>query len=319
MYGVDLNANVLVREYLQSVFTNTVGGDHDFDRLKIRWRGNYTKSVDDRSAPSQLNYDSPGFGSGATQGTGRVTVDYDLTDPQQPSVRLFRTIRNADGTFAKGAAITQIEDVPGYALSRVRSLKAKDITKAYTGKLDVSYDTDILGETKFTFGGQYDRRTKTSRERIIDLAVSSSANPFNLPLNYAAVQLPSDPDFKGEIPLGYLFNYHSKGLAIDLVDQAIARGAAFIPVNANFYSVREEVYSGYGMFETKQDWGSISRIAARPSPLSTAIPSSSPCRTAARSSIPVSTSTVTWTRRRSCASRSTPAPRARITISFART
>ncbi|TVV72927.1 TonB-dependent receptor [Sphingomonas solaris] len=257
VYGIDLNANVLVREYVQSVFTNTVGGDHDFDRLKIRWRGNYTKSVDDRSAPAQLNYDSPGFGTGATQGTNRLTVDYDLTDKQQPAVRLFRTIRNADGTFARGAAITQIEDTPGYALSRVRSLKAKDITRAYTGKLDASYDTDLLGETKITVGAQYDRRTKTSRERSIDFTVSSAANPYGLPLSYAAVRLPSDPDFKGDIPLGYLFDYHGKGAAIALVDQAIAGGAVYAPVNANFYSVREEVYSGYAMFETKQDWGSI--------------------------------------------------------------
>ncbi|SFR75696.1 TonB-dependent receptor [Sphingomonas jatrophae] len=257
VYGVDLNANVLVREYLQSVFTNTVGGDHDFGRLKMRWRGNYTRSVDDRSAPAQLNYDSPGFGSGATAGTNRVTIDYDLTDKQKPRFSLFRTIRNADGTFGRGAAIAAVEDVPGYALTRVRGLKAKDITTAYTGKLDFSYDTDLFGETKFLFGAQYDNRKKESNERLLDIPVSASANPYGLPLSYSAVAVPGNPAYKGEYPLGYLFQYHSKQRAIDVVEQAAAGGAQYVANTANFYNVREEVFAGYAMFETKMDWGSI--------------------------------------------------------------
>ncbi|VWX48942.1 TonB-dependent receptor [Novosphingobium sp. 9U] len=256
VYGIDLNSNVLIREYRQSVFTNTVGGDHDLGRIQVRWRGNYTRSVDDRSAPAQLNYDSGSFGTNGAGAPNRLTVAYDLTDKQHPLVELYRTLRSSTGVLSRGARVNQIEDF-GATLARVRGLKAKDITDAYTGKLDFSYDADWFGGTKLMFGAQYDNRKKESNERLLDITVSSSANPYNLPLNYSAVALANDPAFKGEYPLGYLFRYHGKKQSIALVDQAEAAGAQYVPVTANFYDVREEVWSGYGMFETKMDWGSI--------------------------------------------------------------
>jgi len=256
VYGIDLNSNVLVREYRQSVFTNTVGGDHDLGRLQVRWRGNYTRSIDDRSAPAQLNYDSPSFGTNGAGAPNRLTVAYDLTDKQHPLVELYRTLRSSTGVLSRGARVNQIEDF-GATLSRVRGLKAKDITDAYTAKLDFSYDADWLGGTKLMFGGQYDNRKKESNERLLDITVSSTNNPRNLPLNYSAAALASDPAFKGEYPLGYLFRYHGKKQSIAIVDQAEAGGAQYLPVSANFYDVREEVFSGYGMFETKMEWGSI--------------------------------------------------------------
>ena len=256
VYGIDLNSNVLIREYRQSVLTNTVGGDHDFGRLQVRWRGNYTRSVDDRSAPAQLNYDSPGFGTNGAGAPNRLTVAYDLTDKQHPLVELYRTLRSSTGVLSRGARVNQIEDF-GATLTRVRGLKAKDITNAYTGKLDFSYDADWFGGTKLMFGAQYDNRRKESNERLLDVTVSATNNPYNLPLNYSAVALANDPAFKGEYPLGYLFRYHGKGQSIAIVEQAEAAGAQYVPVQANFYDVREEVFSGYGMFETKMDWGSI--------------------------------------------------------------
>ncbi len=257
VYGVDLNSNVLIREYRQSVFINTFGGDHDLGRLQVRWRGNYTRSVDDRSAPAQLNYDSGGFGTnGASAPANRLTVGYDLTDKQRPLVQLYRTLRSPAGVLSRGARVTQIEDF-GATLARVRGLIAKDVTDAYTGKLDFSYDADWFGGTKLSFGAQYDNREKESNERLLDVTVSASSNRYNLPLNYSAVALPSDPAFKGEYPLGYDFRYHGKGQSIALVRRAQAGGAAYVPVTANFYNVREEIWSGYGMFETKMDWGSI--------------------------------------------------------------
>ncbi|MET0374727.1 MAG: TonB-dependent receptor plug domain-containing protein, partial [Rhizorhabdus sp.] len=245
VYGVDLNANVLIREYSQSVFTNTVGGDHDFGRLQVRWRGNYTRSVDDRSAPAQLNYDSPGFGTNGAGAPNRLTVGYDLTDKKHPLVELYRTQRSATGVLSRGARVTQIEDF-GATLTRVRDLIAKDITKAYTGKLDFSYDADWFGGTKLMFGGQYDNRRKTSNESILDIAVSAASNRYNLPLDYSAVALAGNPAFKGDYPLGYTFRYHGKDQSIAIVKQAVAAGATYAPVPANFYDVREEVWSGYG-------------------------------------------------------------------------
>ena len=74
VHGIDINSNLLAREFRQSVFVNTIGGDHRFDDWTVAWRGNYTQSIDDRSAPAQLNYDSPGFGINGATTTGRPTV-----------------------------------------------------------------------------------------------------------------------------------------------------------------------------------------------------------------------------------------------------
>ncbi|RSV21752.1 TonB-dependent receptor plug domain-containing protein, partial [Sphingomonas sp. ABOLH] len=146
VYGIDLNSNFTVRAYKQSVFTNTLGGDHDLDTWRVSWRANYTRSIDDRTQPAQLNYDSPSFGTNGANAANRLTVAYDLTDPQLARVQLYRTIRNANGTFARGDRVTAIEDFPR-SLARLRSLIAADTTDAYTARLDLSHDVDgLLGE-----------------------------------------------------------------------------------------------------------------------------------------------------------------------------
>ncbi|MBC7522783.1 MAG: TonB-dependent receptor plug domain-containing protein, partial [Sandarakinorhabdus sp.] len=166
--GIDINSNLLAREFRQSVFVNTVGGDHRFDKWTVSWRGNYTQSIDDRSAPAQLNYNSPGFGTNGANAINRPSVFYDLRDPQLAKVELYRTLRASDGTLSRGSRVIPIQDFP-LSLERVRSLQAKDTTNAYSGKIDISRDTELLGNTKISFGGQYDNRTKEVDERLLDV------------------------------------------------------------------------------------------------------------------------------------------------------
>jgi TonB-dependent receptor len=250
VYGIDLNANFTVRKYKQSVFTNTIGGDHELGEWKVAWRGNFTRSIDDRTQPAQLNYESPSFSNPAN----RLTVGYDLTDPQLAKVQLFRTIRNADGTFSRGAQVTAIEDFPT-SLVRLRSLKAKDVTEAYTAKLDISREASLFGaQTVFAAGVRYDDRTKTSNEYLLDLSTAAQFAVAGIPTGYSAIAKPGG--FQGEIPLGYTFQYFDRDKVMALVDQA-AKVGAYAPVDANFYDVGEKVYSAYGMVTATTDWGSI--------------------------------------------------------------
>jgi TonB-dependent receptor len=253
VYGIDLNSNFTVRAYKQSVFTNTLGGDHDLGALSVKWRGNYTRSVDDRTQPAQLNYDSPAFGTNGASAGNRLTVGYDLTDPQLAKVALYRTIRNANGTFARGDRVMAIEDFPR-TLARLRSLKAKDITEAYTAKVDLAYEAQ-LGSLPVTFAGglRYDDRTKTSREYQIDIS-GDALTAAGLPGNYSAIAIPGG--FQGQIPLGYTFQYFGRDQILGLVDRAKAV-APYRFVTANFYSVEEKVYSAYAMATATTDWGSI--------------------------------------------------------------
>jgi TonB-dependent receptor len=259
VYGIDINANLLSREFKQSVFINTIGGDHKFGGWTVSWRGNYTQSKDDRSFPAQLNYESPSFGTNGANAINRPTVAYDLSDPQAQTVALFRTLRAADGTLSRGERVGSIADFPT-ALTRVRGQKAIDTTDAYTGRLDVSRETELLGNTKFSFGVQYDNRTKEVDERLLDVNSSATFNGANiftqaaLPLNPAAVSIPGN--YLGKLPLGYSFPYFGKQQIIDVV-RATEPFASYVFNNNNYYKVAEQVLSGYAMAVTKLDWGSI--------------------------------------------------------------
>ncbi|WP_436805252.1 TonB-dependent receptor [Sphingomonas sp. DT-51] len=254
VYGVDLNSNFLVRAYKQSVFTNTIGGDHAFGGWKVAWRGNYTKSIDDRSAPAQLNYDSPSFGTNGANAANRLTVDYDFTDPQLAKVALYRTLRAANGTLSRGTRVTAIEDFPR-ALSRLRVLDAKDVTKAYTAKLDVSREMQF-GSVPVTIaaGLRYDDRTKTSNEYLLDISTPAAFTAAGIPTDFGAIAIPGG--FQGKIPLGYAFQYFGRDKVLELADRAqTVAPQAF--VQANFYDVTEKVYSGYAMATATMNWGSI--------------------------------------------------------------
>lgn len=259
VYGIDLASNLLARDNRQSVFINTIGGDHKTGAWTISWRGNYTQSKDRRSSPAQLNYDSPGFGTNGAGAPGRLTVAYDLTNPQQTFVELYRTLRAADGTLSRGDRVTNISDFAA-PLSRVRGLRAVDTTNAYTGRLDISVDTGLFGDTKISFGAQYDNRVKEVDERLLDVNSGSLINGqnifglANLPTTAQAVSI-ADP-YKGQLPLGYTFPYFSRDAVLSVV-KAVEPYAAYNFSNANYYKVREEVLSGYAMAVTRMDWGSI--------------------------------------------------------------
>jgi len=255
VYGIDLNSNFTVRAYKQSVFTNTLGGDHDLDTWRVSWRANYTRSIDDRTQPAQLNYDSPSFGSNGANAANRLTVAYDLTDPQLARVQLYRTIRNANGTFARGDRVTAIEDFPR-SLARLRSLIAADTTDAYTARLDVQHDVEnLFGEkTTFAVGVRFDDRTKSVDERLLELNNAAQFSAAGIPTGYSQIAIPGG--FQGEIPLGYTFQYFGKDQILDLVDRA-KTVATYRDQFANLYDVNERIYSAYAMATVTTGWGNV--------------------------------------------------------------
>ncbi|MEH3040692.1 MAG: TonB-dependent receptor [Sphingomonas paucimobilis] len=255
VYGIDLNSNFTVRAYKQSVFTNTLGGDHDLDTWRVSWRANYTRSIDDRTQPAQLNYDSPSFGTNGANAANRLTVGYDFTDPQLARVQLFRTIRNANGTLARGDRVTAIEDFPR-SLSRLRSLIAADTTEAYTARVDVQHDMfGLLGEkTTFAVGARFDDRTKSVDERLLELNSAAQFSAAGIPTGYAQIAIPGG--FQGEIPLGYTFQYFGKEKLLDLVDRARTVGR-YVDQIANLYDVNERIYSAYAMATVTTGWGNV--------------------------------------------------------------
>jgi TonB-dependent receptor len=256
LYGVDFDGRFRATAYRQSVFTNTVGGDHALGDWTVKWRGNYTRSKDDRSSPYLHSYASPSFGTNGTGGTSRVTADYDFTDRNNSQVRLFRTLRDANGVFSRGAAVASYQQFPN-AITSATALDAVDITDAYTAKLEAMRQTSLFGDTTLRFGAQFDQRTKEANENLL----SASGTTLNTALTAAAVPLDlggilgNDP-FRGKISPGYTIAHFSDDKARSILTAA-ATVASFQPQNQNFYNVREQVWSGFAMGTTRFGWGNI--------------------------------------------------------------
>jgi TonB-dependent receptor len=260
IYGVDFDARFRRTAYRQSVFTNTIGGDHTLsDAVTLRWRGNYTRSEDDRSQPYLITYQSPGFGTNGAGGINRVTAAYDFTNPFNSQVALFNTLRSSAGVFSRDARVGEYRNFPN-AMTNVAELRALDVTDAYTAKLELFWQTGLFGDTRFRFGGQYDQRTKTANESQLSV---SGANGTALASALAARGIANtlnglianDP-FRGQISPGYTINYFSDSTAQTIREEATKLGS-FAPLNENFYRVRETVWSGYAMGTTRFDWGNI--------------------------------------------------------------
>jgi TonB-dependent receptor len=249
VYGVDINQRSTLRAFRQSVFTNTLSGDHKFgEGWKFKWAGNFTRSVDDRSVVGETRWDSP-----STRNL-RPTVAYDLSNPQAARVSLFTTIANANGTFQAGAPVTAI-DTFAKPLTSFRSLNAVDVTKAYTGKTEISRQIQLFGgEGSIRLGLQFDQRTKQANERELLLNTAAQFSAAGIGTTYQAFSV--DTPFKGKIPLGYTFRYFNEDTMRDYFERAQSVGS-FVPINGNFYNVREQVYSAYLMANSKFDWGSV--------------------------------------------------------------
>jgi TonB-dependent receptor len=257
VYGVDFDARFRKVDYLQSVFTNTLAGDHELsDVVTVKWRGNYTRSVNDRSQPYLLTYQSPGFGTNGTGGVNRVTVDYDLSDRTNSQVRLFRTLRDANGVFSRGAPVASFPEFPN-TISSALELQAKDITDAYTGRVELILNTSLFGDTTFKFGGQFDQRTKERNEN--ELLVSGGALTGGLAsagIGTGVSAILGTLPYGGKLRPGYTLTPYSDALAERVID--VARGiGSFTPNLQNFYKVREEIWSGYAMGTTRFEWGNI--------------------------------------------------------------
>jgi TonB-dependent receptor len=260
IYGVDFDARFRQTAYRQSLFTNTIGGDHTLsDAITIRWRGNYTRSEDDRSQPYLISYQSPGFGSNGTGGVSRVTATYDLTNRFDSQVGLFNTLRDANGVFSRGARLAGYSAFPN-AMTNATSLDAVDVTNAYTGKLELFWKTGLFGDTLLRFGAQFDNRVKTARENQLSVSgATGSALATALAgrgISNTAAGIEGQAAYAGQLQPGYSFRPFSGATGEAIIEEARKLGS-FAPLNENFYRVEETIWSGYAMGTTRFDWGNV--------------------------------------------------------------
>jgi len=250
IYGIDIRQRSTLRAYRQSIFTNSIVGEHDFaPGWHLSWVGNYTESKDDRSVVGEIAWDSP------DTRTLRPTVDYDFSDPNRSRLRLFTTNQLSGPTrYSAGSRVVAIDSFTKPPKS-LTVLDAVDTTKAYTGRLVLSRETRFLGsEAVLKAGFQFDQRTKVADEKQLLLNTSAQLTAVGVPASYTDFSL-NDP-FAGKIPMDYTFRYFDQD-KMRAVANAARGQFAFAPNTANNYDVRERVYAGYVMGALRYDWGSI--------------------------------------------------------------
>lgn len=252
VYATELDSTMNYNASTQSIFTTTLGGDQRFGDWSAIWRLNYTNAHDEGGPSFNSTWKSP------STRTLRPTVEYDFTDRELHRVRLFQTLRNPDGSYARGAHKRSL-DPQDYQFVNLRSTVRDAETNAYNARIDLTRDLDLFGlSTELQFGGQFDQRTKENNQTTLEIlpaAVTAKGLPLPSQADFAI-----DAPYKGALPLGYAFRYFSKNAAYDLFHDLIAAGAGRVQpgtTEANHYKVREQVLAGYGMTTTYFDWGNI--------------------------------------------------------------
>jgi TonB-dependent receptor len=250
VYGIDIRQRSTLRAFRQSIFTNTLAGDHEFgEGWKLSWLGNFSESKDDRSVTGETTWESP-----STRAL-RPTVSYDFTDPNRGNLLLFNTVQLSGPTrYQAGTPVTAIDSFTK-PLTSFLVLDAVDTTKAYTGKLVISRETSLFGgEAKLQAGFQFDQRTKTVDESQILLNTAAQFTTIGIPTDYNQFSL--NQPFLGTIPMGYTFRYFDTEL-MRTASASARQNFTFTPNTANLYDVREQVYAGFLMGTIKYDWGSL--------------------------------------------------------------
>jgi TonB-dependent receptor len=241
-FGARINARVDFRDSREKMSTNTIGGEHNLADWDVSWRLNHTYTYDGRDNDATAAFQSP------STFTLRPTVDYDFTNGNANTVRLFAT----GGTTAartKGAQVTNLEDFQ-FPLQTIGNLKGGDLTQADTAKLDLDREVEFLGNpTKLEFGGLYTDRMKKSRETAF------SASPAGVTYGTFAN---NDIAYLGTQKLNYTFRYTDQALTTNYVNNLIATGVATRQNTiGNYWKVTEEIGAVYGMATTKLDWGNV--------------------------------------------------------------
>ena len=249
VYGIDIRQRSTLRAFEQSIFTNTLEGQHGFgEGWSLNWLGNYTESKDDRSVVGETNWESP------STRTLRPTVAYDFSDPNRSRLLLSTTLQLSSPTrYQAGTPVTNIDSFTK-PLTSFTILDAVDTTTAYTGRVWVAKEAAFLGgEGTFRVGLQFDQRTKVADEKNLVLNTAAQFTAIGIPTDYNAFSL--DKAFLGKIPMDYTFRYFDPG-KMETASDAAQKGYTFNPVAGNNYEVREQVLAGYAMGTVKWDWGS---------------------------------------------------------------
>lgn len=242
LYGVEIETQWGTSNSPQTIFTNTLGGNHVLGEWQVSWRGNFTRGDDEQFPLFGSQWNSP------ANPALRPSIVYDFTNPLDPKLQFFETIVAADGTRSLGASRNFISG-GDTSLVNITRLRRRDRTDAYTARLDVDRTFDLFGnDTKIQFGFQYNKRDKVSERTVLE-ARPAELTAAGIPLP-SLLNLVDRSSLVTGLPINYTFSQLDTDLTTALMDSYIERGAVRVQPNTsenNDYRVTEEVLAGYLM------------------------------------------------------------------------
>jgi TonB-dependent receptor len=255
IFAVELDSTLNSNKTKNSIFTNTLGGEQRFGEWDASWRLNYSNSLSESGPTIQSAWRSP---RGSNALSGRPTVVYDFTNPENHRVELFETIVNPDGSLSQGASLRNL-DPQDYEFVYLRNLERLQDSQSYSTRLDLGRDVDLFGRsTELQFGVQYDARSKKDTRQTLEITAAQLAAAGVAAPSRADIEI--DDPYQGELPLGYSFRYFSDSAIRQLWNGLADQGLSRIQANTsetNNYKVTEEVFAGYAMATTYFNWGNI--------------------------------------------------------------
>ena len=254
LYGVQILPNFNSLESSEYTWTNTLGGEHLWQDWDVSWRLNYTQTEDGQNAPARSNFSSP------TDPALRPTVEYDFTDDDNHTVRLYRTIVTGTGATAVRSRGERVFSVDAFPLigtgNQISTTDRGDPTFAYTAKFDVGRDLSFMGsDLRIKLGGLYTARTKKAEEKTFAATpaqLAAAGRPFTFD------QIRNFKPYQGDYVLGYTFNYFSKSALDNLAGELLRAGVLVRQdTSANYFRVQEKILAGYAMGTLDQTWGNL--------------------------------------------------------------
>ena len=253
VYGAQITSNTRSGEITEYTWTSTVGGRHKFAEWDLDWKLNYTQTEDGQDLSSQAFFASP---SDVAQ---RPTVEYDFTDPNNNTVRLYRTVVT-NGVRSRGAPVRFIDDFAIPALTgtgvAITTIDGGEPTFAYTGKFDAGRDIEAFGmPIRVKLGGEFTTRTKKHEEKTYS-ATGAQLAAAGRTFTYDAVR--NLKPYQAELGLGYDFNYYTKSAQDRLANDLLKAGVLTRQnTNANYFRVQEQILAGYAMATADTGWGNV--------------------------------------------------------------
>lgn len=253
LVGVPVSGSAEYGQYRTRNYIATIGGDIETDTVKAQVRFNYTRTENTTYLPLVLQRQ-------LFDPTLRVSMDYDLSDPNFPIAQLYSTVSDGAGGYIAGSPVDALNQ-SGFDFQIGLPVVSDTFSDNYTFKADMERRYDF-GAIKFGF--EYDDRTITGNNISTSNLVYLSALMPAVGMSMNPADYVTNDEWVSGFPRGFSVNYlDNKGMRRDLdaILAALENAGLYDPENnvraIDTYAINEHVLAGYVMGKVEFTGGQV--------------------------------------------------------------